>query len=63
MIYLDAGDNLFRGEQFNEILTRGRGLMGGFFEKNDAIDIIGEIRGGEENVTISATVLGGIRDV
>lgn len=63
MIYLDARDNLFRGEKFNEILTRGRGLMGSFFEKDDAVDVISEIWGREENVTIGAAIFGGIRDV
>lgn len=63
MVDFDAGDDAFLGEKFGEGLAVVGGLVGGFFEENDAIDVVFEVFGGEEKIAVIAAMFGGVGNV
>ena len=63
MIDFDPRNNAATGEEINEALAVVGKLTSSFVEENDAVDVIFEIWGGEENVAIVATIFVSIRDV
>ena len=63
MIDFDAGDDTFTSKVVDKVLTVVGKLTGGFVEEDDAVDIVRETVGGEEDIAVIAAVVVGIGDV
>ena len=62
LVDLDAGDDAFGCEEIDEILAVIGELMGGLIEEDDAVDVVFEIGGGEEDVAVVAAIFVGVGD-
>ena len=63
MVNFDARNDSATSEKIDEVLAVVGELTSSFVEENDAVDVIFEIWGGEENVAIVATIFVSIRDI
>ena len=60
MIDFDTGDDTLTGKIFDEVLAVVGKLTGGLVEEDDAVDVVCETVGGEENITIVTAIVIGV---
>ena len=63
MIDFDARNNAFGNKIVGERFTIVGSLTGGFIEKDNTVDIIGEMIGSKKEVTIIATIVVSVGDL